>query len=147
MRASVRTFDTHAKDGVRCAIALGMAMYAFQSIGTHNSFWVMLTVFVILAPNGRTTLQKAAIRVVGTLVGVSAVVGLSEVLPPDAALPLAVRAQALSLAASSRSTTVSAALALAAGYLLWPRSKDLAAAVPDNLTADASTAGVAAIGR
>lgn len=180
MRASVRTFDAHAKDGVRRAMALGVAMYAFQSIGTHNSFWVMLTVFVILAPNGRTTLQKAAIRVVGTLVGVSAVVALAQVLPQDAALPLAVLAVALSLAASSRSTTLSAALgaaaaatltafpsgdfvgyagarlvdtligaalALSAGYLLWPRSKHLAAAVPDDLMTDASTAGVAAIGR
>jgi uncharacterized membrane protein YccC len=177
---AVRTFDGHAKDGVRRAVALGIAMYAFQSVGTHNSFWVMLTVFVILAPNGRTTLQKAAIRVVGTLVGVSAVVALSAVLPKDAALPLAVLALAISLAASSRSTTVSAAfgaaaaatltafptgdfvgyagarlvdtligaaLALAAGYLLWPRSRHLAAQVPDDLTADASSAGVAAIGR
>ncbi len=180
MRTAVRTFDGHAKDGVRRAIALGLAMYAFQSVGTHNSFWVMLTVFVILAPNGRTTLQKAAFRVVGTLVGVSAMVALSAVLPEKAALPLAVLALALSLAASSRSTTVSAALgaaaaatltavptgdfvgyaaarlvdtligaalALAAGYLLWPRSRHLAAAVPVDLTADASTAGVAALGR
>jgi Fusaric acid resistance protein-like len=180
MRTSVRTFDTHAKDGVRRAVALGIAMYAFQSVGTHNAFWVMLTVFVILAPNGRTTLQKAAIRVVGTLVGVLAVVALSAILPTDAALPLAVLALAISLAASSRSTTVSAAfgaaaaatltafpsgdfvefasarlidtligaaLALAAGYLLWPRSRHLATAVPDDLTADASNAGVRAIGR
>lgn len=180
MRTSVRTFDGHAKDGVRRAIALGIAMYAFQSVGTHNAFWVMLTVFVILAPNGRTTLQKAAIRVVGTLVGVSVVVALSAILPEAAALPLAVLALALSLATSSRSTTVSAAfgaaaaatltafpnghfvgfagarlvdtligaaLALAAGYLLWPRSNHLASVVPDDLTADASNAGVAAVGR
>jgi hypothetical protein len=180
MRTSVRTFDTHAKDGVRRAIALGVAMYAFQSVGTHNSFWVMLTVFVILAPNGRTTLQKAAFRVVGTFVGVSVMVALAAILPEQAALPLAILALAISLAASSRSTTVSAAfgaaaaatltafpsgdfvgfagarlvdtligaaLALAAGYLLWPRSKHLAAPVPDDLTADASSAGVAGIGR
>lgn len=180
MRTSLRTFDMHAKDGVRRAIALGAAMYAFQSVGTHNSFWVMLTVFVILAPNGRTTLQKALIRVVGTLVGVSAVVALSAVLPQAAALPLAILALALSLAASSWSTTVSAALgaaaaatltafptgdfvgyagarlvdtligaalALAAGYLLWPRSRHLAAEVPVDLTADASSTGVGAIAR
>ncbi len=175
MRESLRTFDSHAKDGVRRAIALGIAMFGFQSLGTHNSFWVMLTVFVILAPNGRTTVQKAAVRVVGTLVGVSAVVALSAILPEQAALPLALLALALSLAASTRSTTVSAAfgaaaaatltavpsgdflgfaaarlvdtligaaLALAAGYLLWPRSKHLASQVPDDLTADASRAGV-----
>jgi uncharacterized membrane protein YccC len=44
-------------------------------------------------------------------------------------------------------TLIGAALALAAGYLLWPRSRHLATAVPDDLTADASSAGVGAIGR
>jgi uncharacterized membrane protein YccC len=121
-----------------------------------------------------------AFQSAGTLVGVSAVVALSAILPQEAALPLAVLALAVSLAASSRSTTVSAAfgaaaaatptafpsgdfvgfagarlvdtligaaLALTAGYLLWPRSAHLARAVPVDLTADASSTGVAAIGR
>ena len=128
-----------------------------RALGTHNAFWVMLTVFVILAPNGRTTLQKAAFRVVGTLVGV---VGDGRACPRSSPsggpAPRASSALALSLAASTRSTTVSAAfgaaaaatltafptgdfvgyaaarlvdtligaaLALAAGYLLWPRSR------------------------
>jgi hypothetical protein len=176
MLSSVRTFDSHAKDGVRRALALGLAMLAFQTLASHNAFWVMLTVFVILAPNGRTTLQVAIIRVTGTFVGVIAVVGLAQVLPAGAAAPLGVVALAISLAASSRSSTVSAAfgaaaaavftalpsgdfagfaaarlvdtligaaLALAAGWLLWPSSRATSAPVRPDLAADASATGVA----
>ena len=175
MVASVRTFDSHAKDGVRRALALGVAMYGFQSLGTHNAFWVMLTVFVILAPNGRTTVQVAAIRVAGTFVGVISVVALAQLLPEGAAAPLGVIALAISLAASSRSSTVSAAcgaaagavftalpsgdftgyaaarlldtligaaVALAAGWLLWPGSPPTSAPVRPDLAADASATGI-----
>lgn len=175
MRASLRTFDDHAKDGVRRALALGIAMLAFQYYASHNAFWVMLTVFVILGPKGRPTLALAARRVVGTLFGVVAVVALAMVLSTTAAVVLGLISLALSLAASSRSTTVSAAfgaaaaavltaipsgdftgyagarlldtlvgsaLALGSGYLLWPRSGG-STQVPDDLTADASRAGVA----
>ncbi len=114
IRTSVRTFDDHAKNGVRRALALGVTMYGFQVLASHNAFWVMLTVFVILGPNGRPTLQVAFVRVLGTLVGVVAVVGLSQVLPEKVALPLGVLALAVSLAASSRSTAVSAAFGAAA---------------------------------
>ena len=118
IRNSLRTFDDHAKNGVRRAIALGLTMYGFQVLASHNAFWVMLTVFVILAPNGRPSLRVAFIRVLGTLVGVVTVVALSQVLPENAALPLGVLALAVSLAASSRSTAVSAAFGAAAAAVL-----------------------------
>lgn len=173
--ASVRTFDGTAKDGVRRAIALGLAMYAFQVQGSHNAFWVMLTVFVILQPNGRSTVASALLRVVGTLAGVIAVVALSSVLPHSWALPLAVLAVAVSIALSCRSawlsvafgagaaavlvglpgdnilnyagarlidTIIGSALALAAGYLLWPRSKPTGSDVPSDLAGRAADAGV-----
>jgi uncharacterized membrane protein YccC len=177
MIASVRTFDDTAKDGVRRAIALGLAMYGFQALGSHNAFWVMLTVFVILQPNGRSTVGKALVRVLGTLVGVVVVVALTALLPQAWALPLALVALAVSLALSTRSTWLSAAfgaaaavlvglpgdniveyagarlldtvigslLALAAGYLLWPRTRPQQADVPANLAGDASSTGMAAV--
>lgn len=179
MLTSLRTFDDHAKDGVRRALALGITMFGFQYYASHNAFWVMLTVFVILGPKGRPTLALAARRVVGTLLGVLVVTALASLLPTGLAAALGILALAASLAASSRSTTVSAAfgaaaaavltalpsgdfagyagarlvdtligvsIALAAGFLLWPRSGG-STRVPDSLAADASTAGFAPVGR
>ena len=134
----------------------------------------MLTVFVILQPNGRSTVRSAVVRVAGTFVGVMAVVAISPLLPEPAAMPLAFLCLAISLAVSSRSSTLSvafgaaaasvlaglphaeivgyagarlldtligAALALAAGYLLWPRSRPTSDTVPDGLAVDASVSG------
>ena len=176
MVASVRTFDATAKDGVRRAIALGMAMLAFQIRADHNAFWVMLTVFVILQPNGRSTVTSALLRVIGTLVGVTAVVALTMLLPERTALPLALLSLVASLALSTRSswlsvafgaaaaavlvglpsgdfvgyaasrlvdTVIGAALALAAGYLLWPRVKPTDDDTPSDLAGAASSAGIA----
>jgi hypothetical protein len=176
MVVSVRTFDATTKDAVRRAIALGLSMYAFQVLGSHNAFWVMLTVFVILQPNGRSTIGKALLRVAGTFVGVVGVVAFSLLLPTSAAIPLAAVSLAASLALSTRSTWLSAAfgaaaaavlvglpsndirgyagarlldtiigslIALAFGYLLWPRTKPSERAVPDDLAGTASTAGLA----
>ncbi len=175
MLTSVRTFDHTAKDAVRRAIALGIAMFAFQTVADHDAFWVLLTVFVILQPNGRSTVRSAIIRVTGTFVGVMAVVIIAPYLPDAAALPIAVLCLAASLAASVRSSTLSAALgaaaasvfaglphedivgyagarlldtvigallALAAGYLLWPRSRPRSDAVPADLAGAASEAGI-----
>jgi hypothetical protein len=114
----VRTFDSHARDGVRRALALGVAMFAFQTLATHNAFWVMLTVFVILGPAGRPSPLTAARRVVGTLAGVLAAVAVAQVLPWPAVLAISVAALALSLAASTRSTAVSAAFGAAAAAML-----------------------------
>jgi uncharacterized membrane protein YccC len=114
----VRAFDGTAKDGVRRAIALGLAMYAFQVQGGHSAFWVMLTVFVILQPNGRSTIAAALLRVVGTFAGVIAVVALSTVLPRSCALPLAVLAVAVSIALSSRSAWLSVPFGAGAAAVL-----------------------------
>jgi len=177
MVASVRTFDDTTKDGIRRAIALGLAMLGFQLVADHNAFWVMLTVFVILQPNGRSTVAYALLRVLGTLVGVVGVVAFAQVLPSSMAMPLALLSLAVSLALSTRSTWLSAAfgaaaaavlvglpegnivgyagarlvdtvigaaLALVAGYVLWPRSRPSGASVPADLAGSASNAGIAA---
>jgi len=176
MLAALRSFDTTTKDGIRRAIALGLAMLAFQVNGSHDAFWVMLTVFVILQPNGRSTVAKALLRSFGTLVGVVAVVAVSLLLPDATELPLAFASLAASLALSTRSTWLSAAfgaaaaailvglpsgnivgyagarlvdtvvgsaLALAAGYLLWPHAKPSERTIPADLAGTASAAGLA----
>lgn len=118
MIASVRTFDPVAKDAARRAIALGLAMLAFQMTANHDAFWVFLTVFVILQPNGRSTVRSALLRVAGTLIGVVGLTVVSGLLPDAAAMPLALVALALSLVLSSRSTWLSVALGAAAASVL-----------------------------
>jgi Fusaric acid resistance protein-like len=175
MIASVRSFDDEAKDGVRRAIALGLAMFGFQAIANHSAFWIMLTVFIVLQPNGRSTVSQALIRVTGTFVGVMAVVIVAPLLPESLVTPLAVLCIGVSLAVASRSSTLSvafgavaasvlaglphadilgyagerlidtligAAIALAAGYLLWPRTRPTPEPVPDGLAAAASVSGI-----
>jgi hypothetical protein len=175
MVTSVRTFDDTAKDGVRRAIALGLAMLAFQWRADHNAFWIMLTVFVILQPNGRSTVASALFRVLGTFVGVIGITLLTLALPKTLVVGIAVVGMAVSIALSSRSswlsaafgaasaavfvglpadnitgyagarladTLIGAAIALAAGYLLWPKSKPLSQSVPPDLAAQASDVGM-----
>lgn len=116
--AAVRTFDGHARDGVRRAVALGIAMLVFQYQGSHGTFWVMLTVFVILQPNGRSTLSSAIVRVTGTVAGVLVVALLSPVLPDPVAVGLAILCLAGSITASTKSSTVSAGLGAVAASVL-----------------------------
>jgi len=118
MVASVRSFDDTTKDAIRRAIALGLAMLGFQLVADHNAFWVMLTVFVILQPNGRSTVSSALLRVLGTFVGVVGVVALSAILPSSMAMPIALLSLATSLALSTRSTWLSAAFGAAAAAVL-----------------------------
>jgi hypothetical protein len=103
LRAGTEQLIGTAKDGVRRAIALGLAMYAFQVQGIHNASWVMLTVLVILQSNGPSTVAAALLRVVGMIAGVIAVAALSSILLHSWALPLGVLAMAMSIALSSRS--------------------------------------------
>lgn len=94
-------------------------MYAYQVIAVHSEFWVMLTIFVILAPNGRSTARVAVLWVASTLAGVLSVhVGERLV-----------------------DTLIGAALALAAAYLLWPRSGGSTAG-PAALAEEAVSAGI-----
>jgi hypothetical protein len=172
---ALRTFDTHARDGVRRAIALGVAMLLFQLQASHGAFWVVLTVFVILQPNGRSTVSSALLRVAGTVVGVTALVLVAPWLPRPVLVVVAVLCVAGSIAASTKSTPLSAALgaaaasalagiptdrvaayagarlldtligaalALAAGYLLWPRQRAVPPSVPDDLAGSASATGI-----
>jgi hypothetical protein len=128
MVESVRSFDHTAKDGVRRAIALGLAMLIFQLQADHNAFWVMLTVFVILQPNGRSTVTSAIIRVVGTLAGVLVVLAATLVLPKELDLPLGLLGIAASLALSTRSSWLSAAFgAAAAAVFVGLPNDDIAA--------------------
>ena len=118
MIRAVRTFDGHARDGVRRALALGLAMLAFQVVGTRDAFWMLMAAFVVLSPSGKSPLASAIVRVAGTFVGVAALVLVALLLPQAAVVVLGVVSMALSIAYSQRSATLSAAMGAAGAAVL-----------------------------
>lgn len=106
---ALRHFEAPARDGVRRAVALGAAMYLFQSIGTRDAFWVLFAAFAVLLPNGRSTLVKAIVRVGGTLFGCAALAGVAFLLPRQMAGVIGVGCLLMAVAYAQRSSALCAA--------------------------------------
>jgi hypothetical protein len=82
---SLRSFDEHARDGVRRAIPLAVGIYLFERSGSRDALWVFIAAFVVLMPAGKSPLEVAAMRVASTIVGV-VLLGLFALVVPQAAL-------------------------------------------------------------
>jgi len=85
MWESLRTFDEHARDGVRRAIPLAVLMYFFQREGGRDAFWIFFVVYLMLLTSGKTPKSLAAVRVGSTLFGVL-VLAISSLLIPNRVL-------------------------------------------------------------
>ena len=83
--ASLRSFDEHARDGVRRAIPLAIGVYLFERSGSHDALWVFLSAFVVLMPTGKSPMSVALARVISTIVG-AVVLGLFALALPVSAL-------------------------------------------------------------
>ena len=86
---SLRSFDEHARDGVRRAIPLAVGIYLFERSGSRDALWVFMAAFVVLMPAGKSPANVAVARVVSTLVGVVLLGLLALVLPAAALLVIA----------------------------------------------------------
>jgi hypothetical protein len=82
---SLRSFDGHARDGVRRAIPLAILMYFFQRDGGRDAFWIFFAAYIILLTTGKSAKSLAAVRVGGTLFGV-VVLALVSLVVPDRVL-------------------------------------------------------------
>ncbi|HEU5065243.1 MAG TPA: hypothetical protein VFT86_05080, partial [Gaiellaceae bacterium] len=67
MWASLRSFDEHARDGVRRAIPLAALMYLFQLDGGRDAFWTFFAAYLVLLTPGKNPKDLAAVRVGTTL--------------------------------------------------------------------------------
>jgi uncharacterized membrane protein YccC len=85
MWESLRSFDEHARDGVRRAIPLGILMYFFQVDGGRDAYWIFFAAFLVLLTPGKATTSLAAVRVAGTVFGVL-VLCVASVVVPDRVL-------------------------------------------------------------
>lgn len=83
MWQDLRRFGPDARSGLRRAIILGIAMAAYHAWGSHNLFWILLTMYVVLQPDIEGTWNKALNRSAGTLAGALIVGALGQVLPDE----------------------------------------------------------------
>ena len=81
MLASLRSFDEHARDGVRRAIPLAILMYFLQLDGGRDAFWTFFAAFLVLLTPGKAPTSLASIRVASTIFGVLVLAVASLILP------------------------------------------------------------------
>ena len=81
MWAALRSFDEHARDGVRRAIPLAILMYFFQREGGRDAFWIFFAAYIVLLTTGKTPKDLAFVRVGSTLFGVVLLAVASLVVP------------------------------------------------------------------
>jgi len=79
--ASLRTFDEHARDGVRRAIPLAILMALFQREGGRDAFWTFFAAYLVLLVPGKGQKSQAAARVGSTLFGVLVLAVVSTIVP------------------------------------------------------------------
>jgi Fusaric acid resistance protein-like len=82
MWASLRSFDEHARDGVRRAIPLAIGMFIYQRTLDHDTLWVFIAAFAVLLPTGKTAVSLGVARVVSTVIGVLVLSLLDGVVAP-----------------------------------------------------------------
>lgn len=85
MWESLRSFDEHARDGVRRAIPLAILMFFFQQEGGRDAFWIFFAAYIVLLTTGKTPKDLAAVRVGITLFGV-VVLAVASLVVPDKVL-------------------------------------------------------------
>jgi uncharacterized membrane protein YccC len=85
MWTALRSFDEHARDGVRRAIPLAVLMYLFQQDGGRDAFWIFFAAYIMLLPTGKTVKSQAVIRAGSTLFGV-VVLAFASLIVPDRVL-------------------------------------------------------------
>jgi hypothetical protein len=67
MWMSLRSFDEHARDGVRRAIPLAILMFFFQRDGGRDAFWTFFAAYLVLLTPGKNQKSLALVRVGTTL--------------------------------------------------------------------------------
>jgi uncharacterized membrane protein YccC len=85
MWSALRSFDEHARDGVRRAVPLAVLMYFFQQEGGRDAFWIFFAAYIMLLPTGKPVKSQAAIRMGSTIFGV-VVLAVASLIVPDRVL-------------------------------------------------------------
>src|SRR5262249_13719103 len=81
MLASLRTFDDHARDGIRRAIPLAILMFLFQHDGGRDAFWTFFAAYLVMLTPGKSPKSLASIRVASAVFGVLLLAAISLIVP------------------------------------------------------------------
>jgi uncharacterized membrane protein YccC len=81
MWESLRSFDEHARDGVRRAIPLAILMFFFQREGGRDAFWIFFAAYIVLLTTGKSPKGLVSARIASTLFGVVLLAVASLVVP------------------------------------------------------------------
>jgi len=81
MLASLRTFDDHARDGIRRAIPLAILMFLFQRDGGRDAFWTFFAAYLVMLTPGKSPKSLASIRVASAVFGVLLLAAISLIVP------------------------------------------------------------------
>lgn len=114
---AITEFRRAPRDGVRRALALGVAMYIFQAVPSHDGFLLIITTAIVLPVYGRVPLMTVGSRLLWSFMAIGIALILPFVVPQPFVSLVALLVIAYALATALRSTTNSLA-ASCIGFLL-----------------------------
>ena len=117
-RETIREFRRATRDGVRRALALGIAMFIFQSVPAHDGYLLLITAAIVLPVYGRVALMTVGSRLLGSFMAIGIALILPFVLPRPIVSVIAILVVAYAITTALRSTTNSLAAACIAYLLL-----------------------------
>jgi len=118
MWASLRSFDEHARDGIRRAIPLAVGMFIYQRSLDHDALWVFIAAFAVLLPTGKSEARVAGARVASTIVGLLVMTVLDRFVPAGALFTMAILLLLIGIAYKSTYPLQAGALSAMAVVLL-----------------------------
>ena len=81
LRANLTLHSAVLRHAIRLALLIGGADAIVRAAGLDRGYWIPLTLLVVMRPDFASTWQRAALRVVGTIVGLLLATELVHLLP------------------------------------------------------------------
>jgi uncharacterized membrane protein YccC len=81
LRANLSLQSAACRHAIRLAICVALGQMAAGALGTGRSYWLPMTVVIVLKPDFTATLSRGLLRVAGTAIGLVAATVLFEILP------------------------------------------------------------------
>jgi len=80
LKANFNLSNMYIRQGIRLAIALGIAFMATLVTNSFHAFWITITIFFVLKPDISSSFNEMIVRVIATIVGVILAIIISGIL-------------------------------------------------------------------
>ena len=84
MRANLHLQSAACRHAIRLAVCVGMGEALAQGLGLQRSYWLPMTIAILLKPDFAATFSRGVLRLIGTFAGLVLATGLFRALPPGA---------------------------------------------------------------